>query len=727
MSAIDDPTENSHVTNSPVILAAENGMPASYLERVYAGVLGKIIGVYLGRPFENWAHERISAELGEINYFVNHRFGLPLILTDDDISGTFTFLRAVGDHGYSQDLTPAQIGLTWMNYIVEGRTVLWWGGVGNSTEHTAYARMKQGIEPPASGSQQLNGSVVAQQIGAQIFIDGWAMVAPGDPEFAAELARRAASVSHDGEAIVAAQVVAAMESQAFTEPSIDRLLDVATELIPRDSVIYRLIADVRDWREKDGDWRLTRQRIAENYGYDRFGGVCPVVPNHGLIILALLYGNDDFQQSLMIVNTSGWDTDCNSGNLGCLLGIKNGLKGIDAGPDWRGPIADRLYLSTADGGRAITDAATEAIHIANTYCHLHHAQPLAPKAGARFHFELPGAVQGFRLDEGSESWGVATLENVAGHSELGTRSLALHFQHLAAGRIARASTPTFIPPEARELPSYELMASPTLYPGQHVACRVSAGSNAGPVVCRLFLRVYNARDELTLVAGPPVRLPSGAARELSWIVPPTDGQPIAEIGLEVSSAGATAGCVYLDYLTWDGEPNTVLTRPGDGGTMWRRAWVNAVDRFDPQWPEPYRISQNTGTGLLIQGTAEWKDYAVQACITPHMTRRAGLAARVQGLRRYYALVLDRDQMVILVKARDDVKVLDCRTFHWDFDATYTLKLEVAGNLLRGWVDDVLLFDVEDPNDALEGGGVALVCGEGTLSCDGVQIEPLATP
>jgi len=28
-------------------------------------VLGKIIGVYLGRPFENWSHERIMAELGE--------------------------------------------------------------------------------------------------------------------------------------------------------------------------------------------------------------------------------------------------------------------------------------------------------------------------------------------------------------------------------------------------------------------------------------------------------------------------------------------------------------------------------------------------------------------------------------------------------------------------------------------------------------------------------------
>ena len=47
----------------------------------------------------------------------------------------------------------------------------------------------------------------------------------------------------------------------------------------------------------------------------------------------------------MIVNTAGWDTDCNSGNVGCLLGIKNGLAGIDAGRrTGAGPIADRMYL-----------------------------------------------------------------------------------------------------------------------------------------------------------------------------------------------------------------------------------------------------------------------------------------------------------------------------------------------------------------------------------------------
>ncbi len=192
------------------------------------------------------------------------------------------------------------------------------------------------------------------------------MVAPGDPELATTLARRAASVSHDGEAIYGAQVVAAMEAQAFVERDINALIDTAVRFIPQDSVIYRLIHDIREWHAQNPeDWRATRAHIVNAYGYDKFGGNCHMVPNHALIIHALLHGDDDLQKSLMIVNTCGWDTDCNSGNVGCVLGIKKGLAGLEAGPDWHGPVADRLYLSTADGGRCITDALTEAYHVIN--------------------------------------------------------------------------------------------------------------------------------------------------------------------------------------------------------------------------------------------------------------------------------------------------------------------------------------------------------------------------
>src|SRR5688572_21161374 len=98
--------------------------PLDYNERVYASVLGKIIGVYLGRPFEGWTHEHIMADLGEIKYYVHDRHDLPLhnhqlTVTDDDISGTFTFLRALPDYDNSLNLTPAQIGRTWLNYIRE--------------------------------------------------------------------------------------------------------------------------------------------------------------------------------------------------------------------------------------------------------------------------------------------------------------------------------------------------------------------------------------------------------------------------------------------------------------------------------------------------------------------------------------------------------------------------------------------------------------------------------
>ena len=127
------------------------------------------------------------------------------MLPDDDISGTFAFFRALEDNGYPRTSTPQAVGKTWLNYIIEEKTILWWGGLGRSTEHTAFLHLKNGIDAPLSGSHQLNGPWIPAQIGAQIFMDGFAMAAPDDPDRAAHLVRAAASVSHDGIALDAAR------------------------------------------------------------------------------------------------------------------------------------------------------------------------------------------------------------------------------------------------------------------------------------------------------------------------------------------------------------------------------------------------------------------------------------------------------------------------------------------------------------------------------------------
>ena len=699
-------------------------IPLDYEERVYAGVLGKIIGVYVGRPFEGWTHERIVKELGDIRYYVHERLNKPLIVADDDISGTFSFLRAMADYGSTWDLTPAQIGQTWLNYLVEKQTILWWGGMGNSTEHTAYLRLKAGIPAPDSGSIALNGQVVAEQIGAQIFIDGWAMIAPADPERAADLARRAASVSHDGEAIYGAQVVAAIESQAFVEPNIDALLDVGASVIPASSLIYRLIADLRDWRTKYDDWHDAFYRIVANYGYDRYGGNCHMVPNHALIILALLYSNDSFQRALEVVNTAGWDTDCNSGNVGCIMGIKGGLAALEAGPDFRGPVADRLWLPTAEGVRTVTDALTEAYEIVRMGRALAGEPAPAPKGGARYHFSLPGAVQGFLVEDSVASRGAATLENVAGRGEGGTRALAIHYRALAPGRCARIVRETY--PDYHHDPAhgYRMVACPTLYPGQTVRARLVADeANAGPVTARLFVKAFGADDALETCAGRPVSLAPGASEVLSWRVETPVGSPVAWVGVELQSPveARADGTVYLDWLTWSGAPELSL------GTRWLHAWVQAVDTVIAERENTYRgrttsvrLIQNEGTGLLIQGTRDWQDYTVAATMTPHLARSFGVAARVQGLRRYYALRLTVDGKAQLVRELDGTTVLAEAPLAWELYQPYRLELTVQGSHIVAAVNGESLLEAEDAGP-LSGGAIALLIEEGRVGCDDVTV------
>ena len=136
---------------------------------------------------------------------------------------------------------------------------------------------------------------MSEQIGAQIFIDGTGHGVAGKPRSGSKAAERAAAVSHDGEAVFGAVALAVMEAMAFVESDTNRLLDKALEYIPADSVIAGMIGDIRQWHQQEPDWRVARNAVeSDQYGYDTYGGNCHIVPNHGLIVLALLYGNDDF-------------------------------------------------------------------------------------------------------------------------------------------------------------------------------------------------------------------------------------------------------------------------------------------------------------------------------------------------------------------------------------------------------------------------------------------------
>ena len=126
----------------------------------------------------------------------------------------------------------------------------------------------------------------------------------------------------------------------------------------------------------------------------------------------------------------------------------------------------------------------------------------------------------------------------------------------------------------------------------------------------------------------------------------------------------------------------------------------------------------------MQGTREWTDYEVSSVITPHMVKSCGIGARVQGMRRYYGLMLGPDGKAQLVKALDGVTILAEKDIGWRLRSSYDLRLQVTGTRLQGWVDDEQVFDLHDDDRPFEGGAIALICEEGRMAAERVTVKPV---
>lgn len=209
----------------------------------------------------------------------------------------------------------------------------------------------------------------------------------------------------------------------------------------------------------------------------------------------------------------------------------------------------------------------------------------------------------------------------------------------------------------------------------------------------------------------------------SGALPDTGGQPIAELGLAISSTGKRAdGRLLVDYVRWDGTPELTLKRPAGDGDFWRLSWVNGADFFSKRYPAAFRISQNSGEGIIIHGTRQWADYQASGDVMIHLGNYGGLAIRAQGLRRYYGARVTRDGKMQIVRVRDEnIEVLAETAFNTEFEKSISMKVAAKGDRITFDADGISLFAEDSSPEAFHDGGIGLLVHGGALSSNEIRV------
>lgn len=661
-------------------------IPSDYLSRLYAGFLGMNVGIRLGAPVEAgfWTYERIRGVYGDIRGYVrDYRH----FAADDDANGPVFFARALEDGG--GEPTPQTVAEAWLNYAREGVGLYWWGGYGVSTEHTAYLNLKNGVPAPRSGSIAQNGKTLAEQIGGQIFIDTWGLVAPNDPGRAARYARAAASVSHDGEGLNGAAFIAACISAAFGAKDIDTVIGEGVQQLPPESLYRKVVNAVRAHHAAHPeDWRSCYDLLVRDWGYDRYGGVCHIIPNAGVCALALCYGRGDFARSVEIATMCGWDTDCNAGNVGTILGVMGGVEALPA--RYRGPINDEVVLSGISGYLNLLDIPTYARSLAAWgYKLAGEAVPqgLAPAEGEiDFDFRLPGSTHGLRFE---------TREpNYSRHSGGAPGFGVLIDRGVRANQGCKLYYKPFWRRADFDDERYMPVFSPTAYAGQTVELRLSyeRAQGDGLLLTPYARETYSGRE----ILGDPTLLAGGEAT-LTMALPEPGGL-YDEIGVQIVSAAqpklASCGLLRLTRLRIFGKGRLTVDF-----SQAKREFASVLPFAHNHGAWSLEDGRLQGLALdhaeSVTGNYYMKNAKLACLVTPENGWSHLLGLRVQGARRGYYAGFAEGGVAILKHENGRLTALASAAYAWEHDKPYALEMRAEDDALSLSVDGTAVLRATD--------------------------------
>lgn len=345
---------------SPSMDDADTTLDASYAERIDGAWRGRLLGCALGLPYErlgcltqdgkNIGTHRVQQHLRATNNYPIIDFAKELpdpeltwgaqslshsisgMEPDDDVHFTIANLCVAEEHG--SHFTWTDIAEWWIRHLpltefctAESQALLnfasrtaRWGSDGGAKSSACPAFTRRHLNP------------YREWIGAQIRSDLWGWISPLRPVQATEFAHRDASWTHERNGIYSTMFFSALQSMAFGNDDIEKLIEDSLSFIPPNSRLSRAIQTTVEISDSIKDWNTALRRILDELNSNRRFDMSPVhaINNSSICVLALLRGRDEPLLATKLAVMSGHDTDCNGATVGAISGVLFGKELSDS-------------------------------------------------------------------------------------------------------------------------------------------------------------------------------------------------------------------------------------------------------------------------------------------------------------------------------------------------------------------------------------------------------------
>ena len=293
-------------------------------DKVLGGWIGQMAGVALFAKTEfGWAgkimtEERLNRAMAEWD---NGTVSINDAFDQDDLYVEIPFIDAMKENGAFCDVK-------YMADNFRDSTFPLW-----HANKAGRDNLRAGIEYPDSGHYLFNQH--ADDIDWQIQCDFLGMMYPGLVNAAAERAFEIGHITNYGDGVYGGVFVTAMHAAAYTANSVDEIIKAGISVIPDGTKFKEAMNLVMESYGMGDTWQQCWQKLETAYGT---GDKCPEMSskaynidaklNSAYILVGLLWGEGDFEQSMIISGRCGQDSDCNPSSVASILGNFYGASGI---------------------------------------------------------------------------------------------------------------------------------------------------------------------------------------------------------------------------------------------------------------------------------------------------------------------------------------------------------------------------------------------------------------